>query len=119
MIRARPPARARTRARVGHPKAPMSQLPHALVESLRLRRAVLVAGARCSALADLPGWHAIAERLVDRVADREARDEIRGLCEGRRVLAALARLRAVLADDVIAAAVREAVPAGRPLPAAI
>ena len=68
----------------------MAKLPPALVESLRLRQAVLVAGARCSELAHLPAWPALAAALVDWVDAPERRAEVRALLDGGRPLAALA-----------------------------
>jgi tetratricopeptide (TPR) repeat protein len=97
----------------------MAKLPPALVESLRLRQVVLVAGARCSELADLPSWPALAAALIDWVEEPERQAEIRGLLDGGRSLAALARLRDILAEDVVAEVIADAVPAERPLPAAL
>src|SRR6185436_4761867 len=67
----------------------MAVLPPALVESLRLRQAVLVAGAGCSELAELPAWAAIAAALVDWVEEPERRAEVRALLDGGRALTAL------------------------------
>jgi tetratricopeptide (TPR) repeat protein len=97
----------------------MAKLPPALVESLRLRQVVLVAGARCSELADLPAWPALAAALVDWVDDSERQAEVRALLEGGRTLAALARLRDILSDDVVTEVISDAVPADRAVPAAI
>src|SRR6185436_9305986 len=97
----------------------MAVLPPALVESLRLRQAVLVAGARCSELAELPAWAAIAAALVDWVEEPERRAEVRALLDGGRPLAALARLRDILPDDVVTEVIADAVPAERPVPATL
>lgn len=97
----------------------MSRLPHALVESLRLRQAVLVAGGRCSALAGSPDWAALAAALADRLEDPPAREEARALLAAGRRLAALARLREALPDPVIAEALRAAVAPGREIPGPI
>jgi tetratricopeptide (TPR) repeat protein len=97
----------------------MAKLPPALVESLRLRQAVIVAGARCSELVDLPAWPALAGALVDWVDDPERRAEVRALLDGGRSLAALARLRDILPDDVITEVIADAVPADRAVPAAV
>ena len=97
----------------------MANLPPALVESLRLRQAVLVAGPRCSELADLPAWPALAAALVDWVDAPERRAEVRALLDGGRPLAALARLRDILSDDVVIEVIADAVPAERPVPPAL
>jgi golgin subfamily B member 1 len=96
----------------------MSNLPAALVESLRLRRAVLVAGGRCATLAKLPGWRDLALSLVDWVDEGPRRDEVKSLVEGGRTLAALGRARELLAADVITEVVADAQPAGKSLPPA-
>lgn len=97
----------------------MANLPPALVEALRLRQVLLVAGSRCSALAELRAWPEIAGQLVDWIDDTVQRDEVRALLEDRRSVAALALLRARLAEEVIAEVLIDAAPPGHPVPAAI
>jgi tetratricopeptide (TPR) repeat protein len=95
----------------------MAKLPPALVESLRLRQAVIVTGARCSELAELPAWAALGAALVEWVEEPERRAEVRTLLDGGRPLAALARLRDILSDDVVTEVIADAVPAEREVPA--
>src|SRR5256885_2148225 len=97
----------------------MANLPPALLETLRLRQAVLVAGARCSGLAELPAWSELGERLADRLEDKKRRkDLVAQLPAGRRPLAALGALRAALSEETIASVLGDAYPGGRPVPAA-
>src|SRR4051794_12911022 len=95
----------------------MSDLPPSLLECLRLRQAVLVAGARCAELADLPRWQGLAERLVDWVDDTDRRPEIAALIAGGRTLAALGALRAEVRQEAMVEVVVDAFPGDRPLPA--
>lgn len=96
----------------------MAKLPPALVESLRLRQVVIVAGARCSELAELPAWPALAASLNEWIEEPGRRDEIKALLEGGRTLAALARLRDILPEDLVAEVIADAVKADQPIPAA-
>jgi tetratricopeptide (TPR) repeat protein len=98
----------------------MANLPPALLETLRLRQAVLVAGARCGALAELPGWSGLGERLADELEDKKRRkDLVAQLPSGRRPLAALGTLRAGLSDETVAAVLAAAYPSGRAVPEAL
>jgi tetratricopeptide (TPR) repeat protein len=95
----------------------MANLPPALLETLRLRQAVLVAGARCGSLAGLPAWSGLGERLAEKIDDKKRRKDLIGqLPSSRRPLAALGALRAGLSDDTVAAVVSDNYPSGRDVP---
>jgi tetratricopeptide (TPR) repeat protein len=97
----------------------MSELPPSLLECLRLRQAVLVAGSRCAELAELPTWDGMAVRLLARIADRSRREVIAAMIEARRTLAALGAMRVEIADGAIVEELRAALPEGRPIPVAL
>lgn len=90
----------------------MLQIPPALVDRLRSRKAVLVVGSRCGSLGGLPDWLDLVRRAVDLVSDERARDEaMRALDEGR-ALVALERARQSLGRELIVEAILEAYPVG-------
>src|SRR5688572_17449931 len=97
----------------------MAKLPPALVESLRLRQVVIVAGARCSELGGLLAWPALADVLNEWIEEPDRREEVRALLEGGRALAALARLRDILPDDLVGEVIIDAVKGDPPIPAAL
>jgi tetratricopeptide (TPR) repeat protein len=94
----------------------MSKMPPGLVEALRLRQVVLVAGSRVAELAGLPAWPELSRRLVEWVEDSAAQEQVRALLEGGRELAALGRLRTLLEDEVIGEVLVDAYPTGRLMP---
>jgi tetratricopeptide (TPR) repeat protein len=96
----------------------MSKMPPALVEALRLRQVAIVAGSRCSELAALPAWSQLGATLADWIEDPVRKDEVKALLDVRPV-AALARVRALLDEEVVAEVIADAVPAGRELPPAL
>src|SRR2546425_7096864 len=92
-------------------------IPPALVERLRTRQAILVAGLGCSSLAGLPGWPETLRRIAARLGGEEGRGARRTvedlLGRGRRS-AALAYLRARVPPAAVAEALSEAFPRGLP-----
>ncbi len=84
----------------------MHALPDALVERLRNRQAVLVAGAGCSELADLPGWAALVQSFLERVAGEADKAALDDLLQKGRITSALALVRELFPDwmlgDVLA-----------------
>src|SRR4051794_19341902 len=97
----------------------MSTIHPALVESLRLRQVLLVAGSRCSELASLPAWDELARRLTEWVEPAARRYEIRELLDSGRHLAALGSARAELSSEVIAEVLGDAIKDRARVPAAV
>ena len=71
----------------------MHALPDALVERLRNRQAVLVAGAGCSELAQLPGWAALGQCFLQWVTDDADKAALSDLLQQGRMTSALAFVR--------------------------
>ncbi len=94
----------------------MVEIPDSLVERLKARQAVLVAGLGCSELAGAPGWKALTASLADRLVFADARAQIAGLAGAGRLGDALALLRDLQPPAMIEEALRQAFPAGMPLP---
>jgi tetratricopeptide (TPR) repeat protein len=94
-------------------------IPPALLERLRTRQALLVAGLGCSALAGLPGWPEILRRIAARLRGAEgaaARRTVEELLGRGRRAAAMAYLRARVPPPQVAEALAEAFPHGIPVP---
>lgn len=97
----------------------MQPLSDALLERLKNRQAVLVAGLGCSELAALPTWRPIALALAERVADEAEKQAIVNLVESGQLAAAVAILRTSLASDVVAETLQGLFPARAEVPDAI
>src|SRR6185436_5673637 len=94
-------------------------IPSSLVDRLRTRQALLVAGLGCSALAGLPGWPEILRRIAARLRGDEgptARRMVEDLLSRGRRSAAMAYLRARVPPAEVAEALAEAFPHGLPVP---
>jgi tetratricopeptide (TPR) repeat protein len=94
-------------------------IPTSLVDRLRTRQALLVAGLGCSALAGLPGWPEILRRIAARLRGEEgpaARRMVEELLGRGRRSAAMAYLRARVPPAEVAEALAEAFPHGLPVP---
>jgi lipopolysaccharide biosynthesis regulator YciM len=94
-------------------------IPGALVDRLKTRQALLVAGLGCSALAGLPGWPEILRRIAARLRGEEgptARRMVEDLLGRGRRSAAMAYLRARVPPAEVAEALAEAFPHGLPVP---
>ena len=78
----------------------MHALPEVLVERLRNRQAVLVAGAGCSELAQLPGWAALGQCFLEWVMAEEDKVALADLLQNGRMTSALA-LRPLSATAVL------------------
>lgn len=97
----------------------MHELPEALIERLKNRQAILVAGLGCSELAHNPGWISLAERLIGWLEDRSDQDAVRGFLKNGQVTNAIVYLHDVLHADVLAEALREAYPMSADVPEVI
>jgi tetratricopeptide (TPR) repeat protein len=88
----------------------MIEIPAALVDRLKDRQAVLVAGLGCSELAGAPGWDELALRLCDWVGDDARKSELKAVVASGRRAAALAYLGARLPREAIVEVLREVYP---------
>ncbi|HEX7596731.1 MAG TPA: SIR2 family protein, partial [Polyangia bacterium] len=79
----------------------MHALPDVLVERLRNRQAVLVAGAGCSELAQLPAWAALGQSFLDWVEDEASNAALQDLLHKGRLTSALALIRDLLDERVL------------------
>ena len=100
----------------------MVGIPSTLIERLRTRQALLVAGLGSCSLAGLPGWPETLRRMAARLEGSEAASGRRLieqlLAQGRRA-AVLAYLRAHLTPRALVESLREAFPPGLPVPEAL
>jgi golgin subfamily B member 1 len=119
----------------------MVEIPPSLLERLKVRQTVLVAGLRCSELAGAPAWDELAPRLAAWLA-REARDgerpsaeapeadaqkaevgarvaELSGLLAAGRRVAAFALLGARVPRDALVEVLKEAYPMRASAPALV
>jgi tetratricopeptide (TPR) repeat protein len=97
----------------------MHELPEALIERLKNRQAILVAGLGCSELAHHPGWNSLADRLVGWLEERSDQDAVRALLHKGQLAHAMAYLHDVLHAEVLAEAMREAYPMSAEVPEVI
>jgi tetratricopeptide (TPR) repeat protein len=97
----------------------MIEIPPSLVERLKGRQAVLVAGLGCSELAGAPEWDELTMRLCDCVEDEARRAELRTLVAAGRRAAAIAYLGTRLSRDVITEVLTDAYPAPTEVPETI
>src|SRR4051812_13752448 len=89
----------------------MIEIPAALVERLKGRQAVLVAGLGCSELAGAPGWDELALRLCDWIEDDTRKTALKAVVASGRRAVAIAYLGARLPREVIMEVLRDAYPA--------
>ncbi|HEY6476702.1 MAG TPA: tetratricopeptide repeat protein, partial [Polyangia bacterium] len=97
----------------------MVEIPDSLVDRLKARQVVLVAGLGCSELAGAPGWTAFVESLADRPVFSDVRAQIAGLINAGRLSDALALIRDLLPPAQVEEAIEQAFPDGAPLPETI
>jgi golgin subfamily B member 1 len=88
----------------------MKDWPAALIERIKARQAVLVAGLGCSRLAGRPGWDDLAKRLVEWLEPIEDRAPVLELIDSGRAAAAISFLRSKLADEVVVEVLKDAYP---------
>ena len=89
----------------------MVEIPASLLERLKVRQTVLVAGLRCSELAGAPGWDELAKRLAGWLEDDTRKREVEALLESGRRGPALAYLGARVAREAVLEVVKDAYPA--------
>ncbi|HZL17904.1 MAG TPA: tetratricopeptide repeat protein [Polyangia bacterium] len=94
----------------------MVEIPDSLVERLKARQVVLVAGLGCSELAGALGWKSFVASLADRPVFADARAQVAAFIAAGRLGDALALVRDLVPPTMIEEALRRAFPAGLPLP---
>ena len=94
----------------------MPPLPEALLERLKNRQAVLVTGLGCSALAGLPGWIPLCERLADWITDDANKQAVLDLLRARQLASAVALCRELAPEDALLEVLRDAYPVGTQVP---
>src|SRR5450432_346183 len=94
----------------------MVEIPDSLVERLKARQVVLVAGLGCSELAGAPGWKAFTASLAQSPVFADARAQVAGLVAAGRLGDALALVRDLQPPAMIEDAIRQAFPENKPLP---
>ena len=97
----------------------MHPLPDALVERLRNRQAVLVAGAGCSELAQLPGWAALGQCFLEWVTDDQDKAALADLLQKGRLTSALALVRELFHESTLGDVLADAYGKGIRVPDAI
>ncbi len=90
----------------------MNDWPTSLIERIKARQAILVAGLGCSRLVGRPGWAQLAEQLIEWLEAEDERergaraDRRRADCHRDHVPAAR------LADEVVIEVLKDAYPSG-------
>src|SRR3954454_21525890 len=90
----------------------MNDWPTSLIERIKGRQAILVAGLGCSRLVGRPGWAQLAEQLIEWVDSEDERERVRELLAAGRIATAITFLRSRLADEVVVEVLKEAYPPG-------
>jgi hypothetical protein len=96
--------------------APMVEIPDSLVDRLKARQVVLVAGLGCSELAGAPDWKTFVESLAERPVFSDVRAQLAELVTGGRLGDALALIRDLLPPAQVEEAIEQAFADGAPLP---
>lgn len=97
----------------------MRPISEALLERLRNRQAVLVAGHGCSRLAGLPDWRTLATRLAEHLSDTAEKQAVVGMIETGEIATAMAVLRSALPEPDLAHGLQLLLPAPEQVPAPI
>ena len=97
----------------------MSPLPEGLIERLKNRQAILVAGLGCSSLADFPGWTELGERMSERISDEADKQAVLELLQRGQLGAAVALCRELVAEEAVAEVLRDAFPPSTAVPEAL
>ena len=94
----------------------MVEIPDSLVDRLKARQVVLVAGLGCSELSGAPSWKTFIESLADRPVFSDVRAQIAELIAGGRLGDALILIRDLLPPAQVEEAIEQAFADGAPLP---
>jgi tetratricopeptide (TPR) repeat protein len=97
----------------------MVEIPDSLVERLKERQVVLVAGLGCSELAGSPGWTDLTETLSSRLVFSDARQVVARLTTAGRMTDAIAFIRDLVPHQLVEEALAQAYPGGTSVPVAM
>src|SRR3954470_19922052 len=97
----------------------MVEIPDSLVERLKERQVVLVAGLGCSELAGAPGWNDLTETLAGRLVFSDARQVVARLTTSGRMTDAIAFIRDLVPHQLIEESLAAAYPDGVAVPDAM
>ena len=90
--------------------------PAPLVDRIKARQAILVAGLGCSRLVGRPGWDELGQRLVEWLDGEDDRARVRALLGAGRIATAITFLRARLSEEVVLEVLRDAYSPAAPEP---
>jgi tetratricopeptide (TPR) repeat protein len=97
----------------------MVEIPDSLVERLKERQVVLVAGLGCSELAGAPGWNELTEALTGRLVFSDARQVVARLTAAGRMTDAIAFIRDLVPPQMVDESLAQAYAADRAIPDAM
>jgi tetratricopeptide (TPR) repeat protein len=97
----------------------MVEIPDSLVERLKERQVVLVAGLGCSELGGAPGWSELAETLASRIVFSDARQVVARLTAAGRMMDAVAFIRDLVPQQLVEETLAQSYPGSKPVPDAL
>jgi tetratricopeptide (TPR) repeat protein len=97
----------------------MVEIPPSLLERLKARQTILVAGVRASELAGAPGWDELGKRLVDWLDDDTRKGEVAGVLAAGRRGAAFAYLGERVPREALVEVLKDAYPVASSAPEAV
>jgi golgin subfamily B member 1 len=90
--------------------SPAASVPPSLLERLKHRQTVLVAGLRCSELAGAPAWEELGKRLCGWLEGDEKKTDVAALIAAGRLTAAFAYLGSHLPREVVVEVLKDCYP---------
>ena len=90
----------------------MVEIPDSLVERLKERQVVLVAGLGCSELAGAPGWNGLTDALAAHLVFSDARQVVARLTAAGRMTDAVAFIRDLVPHQLVEDALARPIPSG-------
>ncbi len=97
----------------------MVEIPDSLVERLKERQVILVAGLGCSELAGAPGWNDLSEALAEKLVFSDARQVVARLTAAGRMTDAVAFIRDLVPHQLVEDELARAYPEGKSVPDAM
>jgi len=97
----------------------MVEIPDSLVERLKERQVILIAGLGCSELAGAPGWKELTEALAGKLVFSDARQVVARLTAAGRMTDAVAFMRDLVPHQLVEDELARAYPAGKSVPEAM
>jgi tetratricopeptide (TPR) repeat protein len=92
------------------------EIPPSLLERLKVRQTVLVAGTRCSELRGAPGWDELGKRLAEWLEDDTRKGELPAVIDSGRRASAFAYLGARVPREALVEVLKDAYPAAAETP---